>query len=150
MDTDSRGLKIFASLILGLLLIFFGLVQLNFFPQRKRFGFFLFKFQNKIMMKNKLLIDKFPVLLGLLTGLFPCGWLYSFVILASQMTTLTESVLVIFIFWLTSLPAFLVFTGFIAQLIRKSPVSYQRISAIVLIAAGLFSILGHWAEYLKP
>jgi sulfite exporter TauE/SafE len=102
------------------------------------------------MMKNKLLIDKFPVLLGLLTGLFPCGWLYSFVILASQMTTLTESVLVIFIFWLTSLPAFLVFTGFIAQLIRKSPVSYQRISAIVLIAAGLFSILGHWAEYLKP
>ncbi len=85
-------------------------------------------------------------MLGLLTGLFPCGWLYSFLMLSTQMKTVPLALLLIFIYWLAALPALLVFSGFMKNLIRSSPLRHQTISGVVLIIAGILSILGHWAE----
>lgn len=149
LDLDSRGLKLGASLFFGVLLILFGLMQVQVVPQPKRWYFRLFKIQYQIIQKHKETLKKFPILLGLMTGLFPCGWLYSFVMVSSQMKSLPQALTIIFIFWLTSLPAFLVFTGFMNQLIKNVPVSYQRISAAVLILAGLLSIFGHWVDILS-
>ena len=148
LDTDSRGLKIFASVFFGVLLIIFGLAQLQLIPQQKRIHFKFFKVQYRVLEKYKNTLNKFPGLLGLLTGLFPCGYLYSFLALSSQMKSWTHAIFVILIFWLCSLPAFLVFMGFMSQLVKASPVSYQRISACVLIGAGLLSLVGHWAEVM--
>lgn len=148
LDTDSRGLKIFASFFFAGLLIVFGLAQLQLIPQQKRISFRFFKVQHKILEKYKNVLNKFPGLLGLLTGLFPCGYLYSFLVLSSQMKTWPHAMFVILIFWFCSLPAFLVFTGFMSQLVKASPVSYQKISACVLIGAGLLSLIGHWAEIM--
>lgn len=148
LDVDSRALKLGASLFFGFLLVLFGLIRLQIFSISKRWDFKLFKFQHRIISKHQKTLQRFPVLLGLLTGFFPCGWLYSFLVLSSQMKSLPQALLVILIFWLTSLPAFLVFTGFMSQLIRSAPLSYQKISAFVLILAGLLSIFGHWAEIL--
>lgn len=148
LDTDSRALKLGASLFFGILLVIFGLMQIQILPQQKRWSFRFFKVQHQILQRYRQQLNQFPILLGLLTGLFPCGWLYSFLVLSSQMKSLPHALLVIVIFWLTSLPAFLVFTGFMSQLIKTAPVSYQKISAAVLILAGLFSICGHWAEIL--
>jgi sulfite exporter TauE/SafE len=148
LDTDSRALKAGASIFFGFLFIVFGLLQLQILPRQKQLSFRFFKFQHKILENYKLLLNQFPVLLGLLTGLFPCGWLYSFLLMSSQMKSLPQSLGIVFIFWMTSLPAFFVFTGFMTQLIQKSPVSHQRISAVVLIVAGIFSIFGHWAHVM--
>jgi sulfite exporter TauE/SafE len=148
LDTDSRALKLGASLFFGLLLIIFGLMQIQIIPQQKKLSFKFFKVQHKILEKYKMQLNQFPILLGLLTGLLPCGWLYSFLIMSSQMKSIAQSLAVISIFWVTSLPAFFVFTGFMSHLIKKSPASHQRISASVLILAGLFSILGHWSHIL--
>lgn len=145
INTESRNLKLAASMIFGLIFIIFGLIQLNIF-KHNRLIFKYYKIQFKIIEANKDLANKFPIILGLLTGLFPCTWLYSFLLLSTQMKSLTESLLVIFIFWVSALPAFVVFTGFMQNLIKSSPVSYQKISGFILIAAGLFSIIGHWAE----
>lgn len=148
LDTDSRKVKLIASLFFGILLILFGLMQIQVLSQPKHWRFRLFKLQHEILQRHKTTLQKFPGLLGLMTGLFPCGWLYSFVVVSSQMKTLPEALSVMSIFWLTSLPAFLVFTGFMSQLIKNVPISYQKISAAVLIFAGLLSIFGHWVEII--
>lgn len=145
LDSDSRPIKAGASVIFGLLFILFGLARLNLLPFTKRpVNLKFYRVYFNFINKNK----KFPVLLGLLTGLFPCGWLYSFLLLSTQMKTLPLALLMIFIYWLAALPAFLVFTGFMKNLIKNSPANHQTISGVVLILAGIFSIIGHWAELL--
>lgn len=147
LNTDSRLFKFIATIVFGIIFIYFGLVQLNIF-KNNRVLFKYYKFQFGLLDKNKEIIKKFPLVLGLLTGLFPCSWLYTFLLLSTQMKTLAQSLILIFIFWFTALPAFMVFTGFMRNLIKNSPVRYQTISGIVLILAGLFSVLSHWAEII--
>lgn len=143
LDTDSRPLKLTASLVYGIVFILFGLMQLSLI-KNKTIQYKYSKIQFKIFQKNKEIIQKFPLVLGLLTGLFPCAWLYSFLFLSTQMQTISHSLFLIFIFWFTALPAFMAFTGFMQSLIKYSPISHQKISGLVLIAAGLFAIIGHW------
>lgn len=145
LNTESRGLKAVATLFFAMIFIYFGLVQLNFLKSNRIF-FKYSKFQFKVVAKNKNIAKKFPFILGLLTGLFPCSWLYSFLFLSTQMKTWPESLMLIFIFWLTALPAFIVFTGFMKNLIKNSPVRYQTISGAILLMAGLFSLIGHWVD----
>jgi hypothetical protein len=147
LDVESRPVKLFFSLVLGVLFILFGLAQMDFL-NIKKWSFKYYKIQYKIIEKNKEIAQRFPIVLGLLTGFFPCGWLYSFLFLSSQMKTVNESLLVVFIFWLTALPAFMALTGFINHLIKASPVSHQRISGFVLLLSGVLSIVGHWSEII--
>ncbi len=147
INSESRPLKLAASIFFGIVFILFGLNQMNFL-RNKLLEFKLYKWQIKTLLRFKNISHKFPIILGLLTGLFPCGWLYSFLILSSQMKVVEHAYLIIFLFWLSALPAFVVITGFMKSLVRASPISYQKISGVVLIIAGLFSIFGHWVEIL--
>lgn len=145
--SDSRWLRLLAAGLAAVLLIFFGLSQLGVF-QNRLLNFKYYKFQFAILESCRSICNKFPVVLGLITGLFPCSWLYSFLILAARTDSLKMACTVIFVFWFTSLPAFFVFSGFMRHLIRNSPASYQKISGVVLILAGLLSIFGHWSEII--
>ncbi|MES2800976.1 MAG: sulfite exporter TauE/SafE family protein [Bdellovibrionota bacterium] len=147
LTVDSRPLKLVASVFFGVLFITFGLAQINILKNDKLAKVWA-KLQLALMRKYRKQIQKFPILLGLFTGFFPCGWLYSFLLLSTQMKSLSASLLVILIFWLTALPAFALLNGFMQKLIKSSPLSYQKISACILIIAGLFSILGHWSEII--
>lgn len=151
-EVDSRPVRIGISIFLGVILILFGLHQLSLISKtnlERRATSFLVKGQFWILKKTKFLTEKFPFILGLLTGFFPCSWLYSFLLLASQMKSWPMSVAVIIVFWFTSLPAFLVFTGFMQSLIKNSPTRYQKISGIILILAGLLTVFGHWIHVLQ-
>lgn len=147
VEVNSRPIKIIASLFFAALFIYFGLKQMSFF-KTKALDFKYYKLQFKILEKNKNLSLKFPIVLGLLTGLFPCMWLYSFLILASRMQNLSIVSLVVVLFWITSLPAFFAVTAFTSALIKAAPASHQKISGFVLILAGLFSVLGLWSEII--
>ncbi len=147
LNVDSRPLKIFASFLFAMMFIVFGLKQMSFF-KTKALDFKYYKWQIKILEKNKELSLKFPIFLGLLTGLFPCMWLYSFLILASRMDHLTAVAIVVVLFWITSLPAFFAVTAFTQALIKSAPISHQKISGFILIVAGLFSVLGLWTEII--
>ena len=46
-----------------------------------------------------------PFLLGAATTLLPCGWLYANLSIALAQTNFTNSILVMFVFWLGTLPA---------------------------------------------
>lgn len=143
MNVDSRPFKILASLVYGILFIFFGLTQLQLIKTGRTHLKYA-KLQYSVFYKYKQIIQKFPLVLGLFSGLLPCAWLYSFLFLSTQMSSLPQAYLLVFIFWFTALPAFAVFTGFMQNLIRSSPASHRKISGYVLIAAGIFSIAGHW------
>lgn len=104
-------------------------------------NFISFKQQKKIFAQ--------PLLLGLLTGLFPCGWFYSFLLLAQQMPDIKKAFVLIMIFWSTGLPALFSFRGVMLKIIQDSPVRYQKISTLVLVFAGVLSILGQWSWYFN-
>ena len=145
--SESRWLRLAATLLTAGLLIIFGLSQLGIF-QSKVLSFRYYKFQTGFFERHRAICKKFPVVLGLMTGLLPCSWLYSFLILSARMNTLTMAWAVIFAFWLTSLPAFFVFSGLMRHLVQNSPVSYRKISGIVLIIAGVLSLAGQWVDLL--
>ena len=147
LSTDSRPLKLTVSLAFGILFILFGLSQMNLL-KINIFNSRIFKIQFGLMKKFRPVIDKFPILLGLLTGFFPCAWLYSFLLLAGQMKTYGMSMAVLAVFWMTSLPAFYLFTEIMQGLIKRSKYTYQQISGAILIFAGLFSVFGHWSDVL--
>lgn len=143
LNVESRPLKLVITIIYGVIFILFGLTQLTLIKGNTvQFKYSLLQF--KLVQKNRDLVKRFPAFLGLLTGLFPCAWLYSFLFLSTRMDTISHALFVIFIFWFTALPAFIAFTGFMQSLIKYSPISHQKISGIVLILAGILAIIGHW------
>jgi sulfite exporter TauE/SafE len=85
-------------------------------------------------------------LLGALTGLLPCGWLWAFVVSAAGTASPGRGAAVMAVFWLGTVPAM---TGVLAlggpalaRLRRRLPV----ISAGLLIALGLATLATRWAD----
>jgi hypothetical protein len=85
-------------------------------------------------------------LIGMLTGLLPCGWLWAFVVSAAGTASPWAGAAVMAVFWLGTVPAM---TGVLAlggPLIdgvrRKLPV----ISACVLIGLGLATLAMRWQD----
>jgi sulfite exporter TauE/SafE len=79
--------------------------------------------------------------IGLLTGLLPCGWLWAFVATAAGTGTWEAGALVMAVFWLGTLP---MMAGLgagagaaLGPLRRHAP----AVSAVALIAVGLFSVI---------
>jgi sulfite exporter TauE/SafE len=85
-------------------------------------------------------------LIGVLTGLLPCGWLWVFVVSASGTGSPWSGAAVMTVFWLGTVPAM---TGLlaiggpvIARIRRKLPV----VSASLMIALGLVTLATRWRD----
>jgi len=90
--------------------------------------------------------DKPPVVrasvVGLLSGFLPCGWLWAFVVTAAGTGSALGGAAVMTVFWAGTVPALLA-VGFGTQLLsaplrRRVPAA----TAVLLMALGLFAILG--------
>lgn len=75
-------------------------------------------------------------LVGLTSVLLPCGWLYTFVLAAATTGSLPLGTLVLFFFWLGTLPALL--AVFHLPLLGKA--LSARTSGLLLISAGLITL----------
>jgi sulfite exporter TauE/SafE len=93
-----------------------------------------------------LVSDKPPLVragvVGLLSGFLPCGWLWAFVVTAAGTGSALKGAVVMAAFWAGTVPA-LIAVGLGLQLIsapfrQRVPV----ITAILLMALGLYAILG--------
>lgn len=80
-------------------------------------------------------------LIGLLTTLLPCGWLYAFVITAAGTASPLYGGLTMIVFWLGTLPMMVALgatlRGFTGVLGRRMPV----ITCLALMAIGLFTLI---------
>jgi uncharacterized protein len=81
--------------------------------------------------------------IGLSSTLLPCGWLYTYVAVAAASATPLSGALIMFIFWLGTLPLLLTFgslTHFISLPLRKY---LPKVTALLMLIAGAAAISGH-------
>jgi sulfite exporter TauE/SafE len=82
---------------------------------------------------------------GLLTTLLPCGWLYAFVIIAAGTASPVWGPMVMLAFWLGTLPVMATIglgIGSLAEPLRKR---LPLVTSLVLIAAGVWTLFGRMA-----
>lgn len=83
-----------------------------------------------------------PFLLGFLSLTLPCGWLYSFILSSLAGGSAIAGGLVMFMFWLSSVPALSVAQIFLKKLIDINDQRRQKIASTVLLIASLTSLWG--------
>ncbi len=94
--------------------------------------------------------DKPPVVrasvVGVLSGFLPCGWLWAFVVTAAGTGSALAGASVMTAFWAGTVPALLA-VGFGTQL-ASAPLRRHvpAVTAVLLVALGLFAILGRPAS----
>ncbi|RIL08704.1 MAG: hypothetical protein DCC75_08230 [Proteobacteria bacterium] len=87
-----------------------------------------------------------PFLIGLVTTLLPCGWLYAFVALALASADLTTALIIMTFFWLGTLPAMLALGTASRFLTARLGARLPKITAILLILSGVLSFTLHLAH----
>jgi sulfite exporter TauE/SafE len=85
-------------------------------------------------------------LIGTLTGLLPCGWLWAFVVMAAGTASAAGGALVMATFWLGTAPAMIGVVRVAGPLIARMRARMPAITAIVLIAAGLGTLAMRWQD----
>ena len=85
-----------------------------------------------------------PLLLGILTGLLPCGWLYSFVAIAAGSKSPTNGALIMFLFWIGTVPALSVMSKFFLTMSSVTKGRLRQLVGLLLIISGTYSVAMHF------
>ncbi len=140
------------ALTLGLGLIWMGVKSLPGAPHFSKLSLLystLFSKVWKMFSIQTLALGMRNILIGFLSGFLPCGWLYSFVLAALATQKVWTGALVLFFFWLGTLPALSLSGYFTHKIIRPLTQRVPKLSAIILILAG-FLTLGLKMSSLTP
>jgi uncharacterized protein len=94
-------------------------------------------------------------LFGMLTALLPCGWLHTFLVAALATGSPARSAVLLFAFWLGTVPALAVGTGFVRRLLAPFGRRYPAAVGILLLLAAIGTVTFRTlplvlAEDLKP
>ncbi len=80
----------------------------------------------------------FPALLGMLTGLMPCGWLWAYVVVAAGTGSVLGGALVMATFWLGTVPALAIVGVTLGKLGRRAGTHLRwAVPLLMLLAGGL-------------
>jgi uncharacterized protein len=146
LTTALAGVRPVAAALAGATLLAFGIYSLlrlyGYAPARLPAPAFM---QRALRAAHRRALDRPPVvraaLIGLLTTLLPCGWLYAFVVTAAGTASATLGGLTMAVFWLGTLPVMVALgatvRGFAGALGRRMPV----ITCVALMALGLFTLI---------
>lgn len=85
-------------------------------------------------------------MLGVLTGLLPCGWLWAFVVVAAGSAAPLHGAAIMAMFWLGTVPAMLGVTTVAAPLLRRVRARLPIATALVLVALGVVTLAGRWSN----
>ena len=94
---------------------------------------------------QKLGAGKSALMIGLLTGLLPCGWLYTYVLAAASTQSPWAGLIVMVLFWMGSLPTLLAVPVMIRKSLQKSQGWHQKIAAILLFIAAFYALAAHFS-----
>lgn len=130
-------------LTLGVIFIYLGIIIL----QNKKFHLNLPAFLSKPLSSiagHQSNQSRASLLGAFLVGLFsislPCGWLYGFAIGAAATKEIELGVLIMFMFWLGTVPMLIISPALFHKVIEPLKNRFPKASALVLITAGLFTI----------
>ena len=99
----------------------------------------IMRFQEHWSAKKRALI------IGLLSTFLPCGWLYSFVAIAAASGSAPRGMMIMFFFWLGTLPMMLSIGHLVQRFAASSMNFIPRVTSALLVIAGLFALSGHTA-----
>jgi hypothetical protein len=83
---------------------------------------------------------------GVVTGLWPCGWLWAFVVTAASTGHAATGALVMLMFWLGTVPAMTGVLAFGGALIQRLRARIPVITACVLVVLGLVTLASRWTD----
>lgn len=143
LKSDFVSLRWISSLVLAFILVCSGLSLI--FPDLFKKISHLTAWSHKVFSLIKKLqafhIGHSGFVIGLLTALLPCGWLYTYVTAAVASRSPWAGALTLFLFWLGGLPSLSAVPAMIRQTVLSAGLRQQRIAGSVLILAGLYSIV---------
>lgn len=82
----------------------------------------------------------FPLLIGVLSFTLPCGWLYGFVIGSATTNSTLGSIMIMFMFWLGTIPILVLSPALIRKLTEIFRENSPKVAGGILILSGLFTI----------
>ncbi len=80
------------------------------------------------------------LLIGLLTTLLPCGWLYMFVIVAASTASPLEGPVVMAVFWLGTVPVLVTVGGLARRLAGRLGRHVPALTSLAIIFAGIVTV----------
>lgn len=86
------------------------------------------------------------VLIGMLTGLLPCGWLWAFVITAGGTASPLLGALVMLVFWLGTVPAMVGVLSLLGPALARLRARVPMVTALALIVLGLGTLAMRWQD----
>jgi len=89
-------------------------------------------------LNRKLISPAF--LVGLSSGLLPCGWLHTFVIAAIATESPTQGAILLFIFWLGTVPALAVSRVALQKMSGPLTRNSSKILALILLGIGIATL----------
>jgi uncharacterized protein len=87
---------------------------------------------------------KRALLIGVLTAVLPCGWLYAFVAVAAGTGQAWYGALVLLVFWSGTVPILASIGAGFGQLLLRAGRPFQWAIALIVMGLGLQSIAGRW------
>ncbi len=85
-------------------------------------------------------------LMGTLTGLLPCGWLWAFVVTAGGSGHVWSGAAIMAAFWLGTVPAMVGVLGALGPALARLRARMPAITAITLIAIGVGTLALRWHD----
>jgi sulfite exporter TauE/SafE len=83
-------------------------------------------------------------LMGMLTGLIPCGWLWAFALTAGGTGHIATGAVVMAAFWLGTVPAMVGLLAFAGPVIQRLRTRMPAVTAVVMIALALGVLAMRW------
>lgn len=83
----------------------------------------------------------FTFLIGIFSFTLPCGWLYGFVIGAAASKSLSTSMMIMFMFWLGTVPALLITPLVFQKIVGPLKEKFPTMASLILLVAGVFIIV---------
>ncbi|WP_413561580.1 sulfite exporter TauE/SafE family protein [Bdellovibrio sp. HCB209] len=96
---------------------------------------------------RKFHLNQSGLMVGLLTGLLPCGWLYTYVTAAVALQSPIMGGALMFLFWVGGLPALAILPSMIQKGLQQIPLRQQRIAGSILVIASVYSL---WSFFYFP
>jgi uncharacterized protein len=108
-------------------------------PSRSPFGAVLVRIRPRSEARRAWLV-------GTLTGLLPCGWLWAFVVMAAATASPLAGAVVMATFWAGTAPAMIGVVRFAGPLVARVRARMPVVTAVVLVAVGIGTLALRWQD----
>lgn len=144
LRSEFKWVRGIGSVSLGVLLLSMGLqylFALSWWKQSHHWAALVFQ---RVYARIKVFnFSRSSFVIGLLAGLLPCMWLYTYVIAASSTQSPWAGATVMLLFWLGGLPALSAVSLMIRPSLLRASARKQKIAGAVLVSAGLYALASH-------